>query len=58
MFKLKGWIACSTDDRNFLENLGIKLGEYGEGEFVNCVVSKKSLKKLQPYWGRFIWGLS
>jgi len=54
---LKGWIACNKDDKNLLEELGIILGEYGEGEYINCIVSKKALKKLQPYWGRFVWGL-
>jgi len=48
-FMLKGWIACNKDDKILLEGFGIKLSEYGEGEFTNCIVPKKALKKLQPY---------
>jgi len=56
---LKGWIIASYEDKEFLEELGIKLGRYNrEGKsFEDCVVPLQALEKLDPYWGRFYWGL-
>lgn len=56
---LKGWITASITDKEFLESLGIQLGDYdhAEHEFTNCVVTEEVLRKLNPLWGTFFWGL-
>lgn len=48
---------CSTSE--FLESLGVKVGPWIESDqtFDDCEVSAESFNKLDPHWGRFIWGL-
>ena len=55
----KGWIIADREEKEFLEKLGVKLGEYDErsGSFENCELSPETLEKLDPYWGHFFWGL-
>lgn len=55
----KGWIAADKDEGDFLKNLGVTIGKYNEKEhqFDNCFVLYEALEKLDPYWGRFYWGL-
>ena len=55
----EGWIIADYEDKEFLEKLGIRLGKYNEEttSFENCKVSLEALEKLDPYWGRFYWGL-
>lgn len=60
-----GWITPCEDPidvnacRAELEALGINVGEWyePEREFQRCVVSLEALEKLDPLWGRYIWGL-
>ncbi|MCD6123983.1 hypothetical protein J7J62_02290 [bacterium] len=56
----KGWIIADYKDKEFLEKIGIKLGKYNEKtkSFEDCIVSSEALEKLDPYWGRFYWGLT
>lgn len=56
----RGWIIADCEDKEFLESLGVKLGNYNEAttSFEDCEVSLESLERLDPYWGcRFYWGL-
>jgi len=55
----KGWIIADREEKEFLEKLGVKLGEYDErsGSFENCELSPETPEKLDPYWGHFFWGL-
>jgi len=54
-----GWIIADRGDEEFLKNLGVRLGKYEETttSFEGCEVSLEVLEKLDPYWGRFYWGL-
>jgi hypothetical protein len=57
----RGWIVSYPDgeDLEILQRLGVKLGEYDatQGSFEDCEVTEQVLDKLDPYWGRFMWGL-
>jgi len=57
--KYRGWIIADYEDKEFLERLGVKLGRYDEEftSFEDCELSPETLEKLDPYWGRFCWGL-
>ena len=57
--KYKGWIIADYKDKEFLEKLGVKLGQYNEktNSFENCEVPMEVLNMLDNYWGRFYWGL-
>lgn len=58
----QGWIVANKNDINLLESLGVKIkgvkdqalmtAEY----IIEC--DDETLQKLDPYWGRFIWGLN
>lgn len=62
---LRGWIqpceepikvvACKQE----LEALGVRVGPWdlNKEEFFNCAVPLSALAKLDPLWGRYIWGL-
>ena len=55
-----GWIIADKEEKSFLESLGVKIiGGYNEEEhsFDECIVTEDVLQKLDPYWGRFYWGL-
>jgi len=41
----KGWIIADREEKEFLEKLGVKLGEYDErsGSFENCELSPETL---------------
>jgi hypothetical protein len=56
---LKGRICASQSDKEFLESLGIILGEYDEMcmDFNNCLVTDEAFEKLEPYWGVYYWSL-
>jgi hypothetical protein len=56
---LQGWIIARLEEKSELENLGISLGDYNEREgcFEKCLVSETALKKLDPLWHKFYWGL-
>lgn len=51
-----GWLACPKDDKEELEKLGVVVGAYKDYEF-EVGMSEEILEKLQPHWGRWIWGL-
>jgi hypothetical protein len=56
---LRGRITGDSEDKKFLESLGVKVGPYNREEdtFEPCEVSAKALDKLEPHWGRFFWVL-
>ncbi|WP_186331662.1 hypothetical protein [Paenibacillus xylanexedens] len=56
---LKGWICADVEDRDELEEFGIKLGQYNyeDSEFIDCEVSDEAFSKLESLWGKYIWGL-
>lgn len=64
--ELHGWIQPCDPDLNIntaekeLQTLGVDVGPWNtiEKEFQHCVVSLAVLAKLDPLWGRYIWGLS
>ena len=51
----KGWIIADREEKEFLEKLGVRLGEYDErsGSFENCEVPPEALEKLDSYWDSF-----
>jgi hypothetical protein len=59
----RGWIkSCSTDklpkDRTELILIGVKIIGYdATSEEFTVEVSEDVMLKLDPLWGRFIWGL-
>jgi hypothetical protein len=57
MANLRGWIAANKEDAPLLESLGVKLGFYDDqfGGFEECQVCQRTLTKLLPYWGEFVW---
>lgn len=64
---LSGWIrpcgqeAVDVDSaRKELEACGVEVGGWNapEREFHRCRVSMMALDKLDPLWGKYIWGLS
>lgn len=59
------WIAFGlnpTSDetleaRTELESIGVVLGAHdGCGSFDDCIVSDEAFEKLDPLWGKYIWG--
>lgn len=62
--ELCGWIqpVGTTEDeaRKELESLGVQVGEWDcrIKEFRKCIVPVEVMTKLDPYWGRYIWGLA
>lgn len=62
--ELRGWIqpvATPEDDaRKELESFGVQVGEWDTKieEFKDCIVSREAMINLDPYWGRYIWGLA
>ena len=55
-----GWIlANNAGDRRHLTSLGVVVGKWNRkvGQFEGCVVSQEALDRLDPYWGRYYWGL-
>lgn len=64
---LRGWIRpCEgqpTDPaviRTELSALGVEVGTWDlfQSEFQDCKVSIAALNRLDPLWGKYIWGLS
>jgi hypothetical protein len=62
---LRGWImptAYQSDERQCredLERIGVKVGQWANQEFINCVVSDEAFAALDPLWGnKYIWGLN
>lgn len=56
----RGWIeAKGPEEYDFLKSLGVKVGTWITSDkcFDDCEVSSDVLAKLDPHWGRFIWGL-
>lgn len=64
--KLRGWIQpCGGQVdvatlRSELESVGVRVGVWDmfASEFQECEVSLSAMDKLDPLWGRYIWGLS
>ena len=59
----RGWIVGRKKDKTLLEQLGInitkeepKLG--GGTEFKVEGITDEALDKLDPHWGRLVWGLN
>lgn len=54
------WIIAAKEEREYLEKLGVVVGEYVEdddsGEFHDCVISPAAAARLDPLWGDFFWG--
>lgn len=52
----KGWIIAKEEDKEKLQELGIRLGLYNKEEhlFEDCIVSDDVLVALDPFWGIFI----
>lgn len=65
-YELTGWIQpCDPESteqsaREELTALGINVGEWDDliKEFKRCAVTGVAMEKLDPLWGRYIWGLS
>lgn len=62
MGKWKGWIVGTEEDRLLLKKLGITVSQSkrevdGKVEFDVNEVTDEMLDKLDPYWGRLVWGL-
>lgn len=62
MKKWKGWIIGTEEDKPLLEKLGITITKSkreteGKVEFDVDGVTEEMLGKLDPYWGKLIWGL-
>jgi len=60
-----GWIIGKKEDREFLEKLGVRIEkEYNDRPVIEgcvgwvCMINYEILKKLDEYWGRFIWSFS
>jgi hypothetical protein len=56
---LKGCVSAPKEDKEFLEHLGIIVGEYDEEqkEFKDCLVSEIAMRHLDPYFGMYVWSL-
>lgn len=54
-----GWVDVNTC-RDQLVSFGVEVGPWDmfAREFQECKVSLSALKKLDPLWGKYIWGLS
>lgn len=52
-----GWILAPSEDAQELESLGIQLGGETDGGWDDFHVSSAALDAMEPYWGRWIWGL-
>lgn len=53
------WIAADPADAGFLrEVVGVDIGPYDfkNREFSPCSINEKAFNKLDPLWGRFVWG--
>lgn len=63
--ELRGWIQpCDPETapavaEKELTSLGVDVGVWDAktGEFKYCIVSQEAMRNLDPYWGRYIWGL-
>ena len=63
MTKWQGWIIGTEEDRTLLKRLGITIStsKYeieGKIGFTVNEITKDILDKLNPYWGKLIWGLT
>ena len=56
----RGWISGDKNDREILQQLGVKVGPWEESieAWTPCDVTPEALKRLDRMWGRFIWGLN
>ena len=58
----RGWIVGKKEDKTLLEQLDITIAKEkseinGKIEFEVDEITDEALDKLDPYWGRLIWGL-
>ena len=58
----RGWIVGKKEDKKLLEQLDIAIAKEehkasGGTEFKVDEITDEALDKLDPYWGRLIWGL-
>jgi hypothetical protein len=64
--ELHGWIQPCVESfdvnecRRELESLGVNVGPWDlfNQEFEDCILTVEALKKLDPLWGCYIWGLT
>jgi hypothetical protein len=64
-YELRGWIqpcdpeATEQSARAELSDLGVDVGQWDDKikEFKGCIVTGEALTNLDPFWGRYIWGL-
>jgi len=57
----RGWIAGPREGRSRLEAAGVAVLSSTEdvyGHEWQVEMSESTLKKIQPLWGEFVWGLS
>ncbi|MDO8640230.1 MAG: hypothetical protein Q7R33_01690 [Nitrosarchaeum sp.] len=56
-----GQIFAPIEDKNELEGLGVKLGQFSVNDntptWSDCCVTEDGLEKLQRHWLRWIWTL-
>ena len=54
-----GWLLAKQGDERLLKQLGVKIVHttVEKGGGLDLLVEVKKLDKLNPYWGRFCWGL-
>ena len=54
-----GWIVIPKEDRSMLVGLGAKIlsEEEVESGSLSLQIEISDTERLDPYWGRFVWGL-
>lgn len=56
--KWRGWVSAPHDAWFELRQLGITLGPYSGGTFVDCVVPDAAIDAMEQHWGEWVWGLT
>ncbi len=62
---MTGWLVFHVEDTMFLKNLGVEIVSTKQASHTadpavleaQVKVSDEAFDKLNPWWGRFIWGL-
>lgn len=53
----EGFITADFGRRKLLVGLGIEVGRYEGGRFVDCRCDVEALDRLNSYWGQMYWNL-
>lgn len=48
---MSSWIKTAKENKEFLESLGVEVGEYVKGYFENCLIPSDAENELFEYWG-------